>query len=271
MTHSGLGEQQLSELTSLRIDRQHRVIIATIDNPRSPLNAVDKIAHAELCLLFGALADEEDARAVVLTGTGDHFSAGGDIDWIESITAEEKPSLYQHGHDLISNLLGIKIPVVMAVNGPAVGVGATIALLGDVIIASDNTKIADPHVRVGLAAGDGAVLSWPAVLGPALAKRYLLTGDAITAQQAHQMGLITDLVPAGQVLSSAIGMAERLASLPPDAVQYTKKLINRSIRRAYEIDFGVGLALEHFTLGSHDQREAIASAKQNRQPQYKGH
>ena len=261
----------MGDESGLRIDRPRAVLRVTIDNPRSKVNAVDAALHHELIECFRRLGEEADARAVILTGSGPCFSAGGDLDWILSIGVAERVALHRQGRELIKAFLDIELPVVVAVNGPAVGVGATLALLGDVVMMADSATLADPHVQVGLAAGDGGVLSWPFAVGPARAKRYLMTGDPVSAADAYAFGLATHVCPAAELAGEALAFAERLAGLPPLAVRYTKLGVNAMLKQNYENLFGYSLSLEQLTIGTADVVEAVAALREQRPATYVGH
>ena len=257
--------------SGLRRDRVGPVLRITIANPRNELNAVDGELHHELVTCFRELADEDEARAVVLTGSGRCFSAGGDLDWIVSIGTAERVALHRQGRDLVRTFLDIELPVVVAVNGPAIGVGATLALLGDAVLMAESATLADPHVQVGLAAGDGGILSWPFAVGPARAKRYLMTGDPVSAADAYAFGLATHVVPDAELDAEAMAFAQRLAALPPLAVRYTKLGVNGLLKQAYENLFGYSLSLEQLTLGTDDVREAVAALRERRPGTFVGH
>ena len=190
------------------------VLVATIDHPTSKLNAVDHALHTELGALFRDLKREDHARAVLLTGRDGVFSAGGDFAYLESMsTMAARDATRRDGRQLIWDLLDVEIPIVAAVDGPAIGLGASIALLCDVIIASDGASFADPHVRVGIAAGDGGTAIWPLAIGPARAKQYLLTGDRVAATEAERIGLINQVVPAADLQEVGAGAS------PPASLQ----------------------------------------------------
>src|SRR5437870_1817743 len=170
--------------TALRVERVGAVLRVTIDNPASKLNTVDERLHHELTALFAALRDEREARAVVLTGSGRAFSAGGDFDWFPELRDVERLDALRHdARQLITDLLDVELPIVAAVNGPAIGLGASIALLCDVILIADDATLADPHATVGIVAGVGGAVLWPLAVGPAPAKPYLLTGDPVPARR----------------------------------------------------------------------------------------
>jgi enoyl-CoA hydratase len=255
----------------LRVARRGFVIEVTIDHPRSELNAVDGVLHEELRALFGALRQESDARAVLLTGSKKAFCAGGDFAWLAGLQGLEKLEPVRHdGKAIVWDLLDVAIPVVAALNGPAVGLGASIALLCDVILMADTASIADPHVRVGIVAGDGGTAIWPLVLGPARAKEFLLTGDRVGAADALRMGLVNRVVPAAELMDAARAFADRLAAGAPLALRYTKLAVNQWIKSVANVAFDVATALEIVTFQSEDHREALAAIREKRNPVFKG-
>ena len=157
-----------------------------------------------------------------------------------------------------------------AIEGPAIGLGASIALLCDVVFMAESATLADPHVLVGLVAGDGGAAVWPLAVGPARAKRYLLTGDPLTAAEAERIGLVTDVSPDDRVQADAMAMAERLAAGAPLAVQYTKLAVNKLVKDALNVSFDASTALELVTFASDDHAEALAARAERRPPKYRG-
>jgi enoyl-CoA hydratase len=257
--------------TALRIERVGRVLRVTIDNPASELNTVDARLHHELTALFAALRDEREARAVVLTGSGRAFSAGGDFDWFPELRDVERLDALRHdARQLIADLLDVELPVVAAVNGPAVGLGASIALLCDVILMADHATLADPHVKVGIVAGDGGAVIWPLAVGPARAKQYLLTGDALSAHEAERIGLVNRVVPAAELDAEAMAFAARLAAGAPLAVRYTKIAVNKLVKDALNLAFDTSTALELLTFLSDDHQEALRAMREKRAPDFRG-
>jgi enoyl-CoA hydratase len=256
---------------ALQIDRCGDVLRVTIDHPESELNAVDGLLHEELTALFRALVREDRARAVLFTGRGKAFSAGGDYRWFPTLDDLEKlEHLRRDAKQMIWDLLDVQIPIVAALNGPAIGLGASLALLCDVIFMADTATLADPHVRVGIVAGDGGVAIWPLVLGPARAKQYLMTGDAVDAAEALRIGLVNRVVPAAVLEEEALAFAERLAEGAPLAVQYTKQAVNKLVKDALNVAFDTSTALEIVTFQSEDHREALAALREKRKPRFRG-
>jgi len=264
-------DETLPAFTTLATERIGDVLKVTIAHPTSPVNAVDQTLHEELAALFRALRRETRARAVLLTGRGRAFSAGGDFGWFPKLQDPDTlEAVRRDGKQMIWDLLDVELPIVAAVNGPAVGLGASIALLCDVIFAADTASFADPHVRVGIVAGDGGVAIWPLVLGPARAKHHLLTGDPVSAAEAERIGLANFVVPAAELDERALAYARRLADGAPLALRYTKLAVNKLVKDALNVAFDASTALEVVTFRSDDHKEALAALREKREPRFTG-
>jgi len=260
-----------ADFATLRLERVGHVLRVTIDHPSSPLNAVDDRLHHDLTALFAALKREDEARAVLLTGRGRAFSAGGDFAWFPALQEPGRlEALRRDAKQLIWDLLDVEVPIVAAVNGHAMGLGASIALLCDVIFMADTATIGDPHVKVGIVAGDGGAAIWPLAVGPARAKEYLLTGDPLTAADAERIGLVNHVVPAAELDAAAMAFAARLAAGAPLAVRYTKLAVNKLVKDALNVAFDTSTALELLTFRSEDHQEALAALREKRPPTFKG-
>jgi enoyl-CoA hydratase len=261
----------MTAFTTLRTERIDQVLKVTIDHPTSPLNAVDGSLHHDLTMLFADLRRENTARAVLLTGRGRAFSAGGDFNWFPQLRGVERlDALRRDAKQLIWDLLDVELPIVAAVNGHAMGLGASIALLCDVIFIADTATIGDPHVRVGIVAGDGGTAIWPLAVGPARAKQYLLTGDPVSATEAERIGLVNRVVPAADLEREAMAFAARLAAGAPLALKYTKLSVNKLIKDALNVAFDSATALELVTFQSDDHQEALAAIREKRPPKFQG-
>jgi enoyl-CoA hydratase len=261
----------MSAYTTLRTERVGDVLKVTIAHPTSALNAVDEALHHDLTRLFADLRRERDARAVVLTGQGRAFSAGGDFAWFPTLQDPVRmEALRQDAKQLIWDLVDCELPIVAAVNGPAMGLGASIALLCDVIFMADTATIGDPHVKVGVVAGDGGAVIWPLLVGPARAKQYLLTGDPVSAAEAERIGLVNRVVPAADLEREAMAFATRLAAGAPLAVRYTKLAVNKLVKDALNVAFDASTALELVTFRSEDHQEALSAIREKRPPAFKG-
>src|SRR5690349_5577476 len=205
-----------------------------IINRPAELNAVNQPLHWALANVWRQLAADRAARVVILTGAGRAFSAGGDLDWITSFLDDPvaRDESLREGAQIIEELLRFPLPVIAAVNGPAVGLACSIAVLCDVVLMADTAHLADPHVSVGLVAGDGGAAFWP-LLTPILRSReYLYAGDRIPAARAVELGLASRVVPRDDLLSEARKLADRLAAQPVEALKGTKRVVNQYLSQA---------------------------------------
>jgi len=258
-----------SNLKSIVFENRSGVGVMTLNRP-DHMNSFTHAMHVELEDLMLEISEDKQVRVVVLTGAGKAFCAGGDLSEMKNPETRRSPRVMDGSRRLPHAMLAVKQPIICAVNGHAVGIGATIALFCDVVIMADQAKIGDPHVKVGLVAGDGGAVIWPLLIGINRAKELLLTGDLVSAQEAHRIGLANRVLPAEQVLPAAMELAERLARGPALAIQWTKLAINRVLRQAIENVLDASLALEGITIASRDHAEGIAAFLEKRAPQFEG-
>jgi enoyl-CoA hydratase len=254
---------------NLRTELTHDVLIVTLDRPQR-LNAVDALLHRELAEVFAALRDLDSVGAVVITGAGRAFCAGGDARWFLNASEEDIDRMFVEARHIIHDLIDVQQPVIAAVDGPAVGFGATLALSCDLVIASETAVFADPHVSMGVVAGDGGAVMWPLLVGLSRAKQYLMTGDEMDAVEAERIGLINQVVPPGETLKTATALASRLATGPRRAIAGTKQTLNQFVRQAVALAFETGMALERETMRSSDHREAVVAFREGRSPRFTG-
>lgn len=256
---------------TIGVERDGDVLVATIDHPDSAMNAVDERLHADFGELFRTLKTERDARAAVLTAAGRAFSAGGDMEWFPQLRSIERMhSLRREGKQLVWDLLDVEIPIVCGLNGAAAGLAASVALLCDVVVMAESAVIVDPHVKVGLVAGDGGAAIWPLLLGPLAAKRHLMLGDPLRAQDALRLGIAAEVCPAPDVRARAMAWAHRLADGAPLAVQGTKQAVNAQVKQALLTSFDVSTALEMPCFLSADHAEAVDAFVAGRTPTFGG-
>jgi enoyl-CoA hydratase len=257
---------------SISLERRGHVLIATIDHPTSPVNAVDAMLHDDFAELFALLKREGDARAIVLTGgTKKAFSAGGDFTWFPQLREiGALDALRRTAKQIIWDLLDVEVPIICALNGSAAGLGASVALLSDLIVMSERAVIVDPHVNVGLVAGDGGAVIWPWLLGPLAAKRHLLLGEPLTADEALRLGVAAEVCAPELVNERAMAWAERIAAQPPLAVRGTKLAVNANLKRSLLDAFDLSTALEIPCFLSHDHAEAIDAITERREPRFEG-
>lgn len=231
----------------------------TLNRPEQ-LNAISPGIHRALAEVWRELSEDDEIRAVILTGAGRAFSAGGDFDLIEhaSRDAAFRYELLAEARKIVREMVAFPVPVVAAVNGPAVGLGCSVAVLCDIVLISDQAYFADPHVSIGLVAADGGVLAWPAFMSLARAKQYLYTGDRIDAVTAERIGLANEVVPHDELMDRAQALADRLAAQPRQALQDTKRVLNMHLDRMVSsvIDFAFAAESETFALPSFAERLA---------------
>lgn len=253
----------------ISFQRRGRVIEAVLNRP-DKLNAVDRDMHAELAVLFRDLALDEAADVVVITGAGRAFCAGGDLGWMQEMI--DDPALFaraaHEARQILFGQLELEKPLIARVNGPAIGLGASIALMCDLVYAAEDAVFSDPHVSVGLVAGDGGCMVWPHLIGHVRAKRYLLTGDPIGAEEAAAMGLINAAVPAARLERETAELAARLANGAQAAIRWTKRTINLSLLQLAGQSFDAGVAYEMVTNLDADHREAVRAWVEGRSPRF---
>jgi len=232
-----------------RVEADGSVRIVRLARP-DQLNAVNEELHLGLTRVFPLLSADPDARVAVITGEGRAFSAGGDFDLLNRMATDRvlRRCMIAEGRELVLNMLRCRVPVVAAVNGPAVGLGCSVVALSDVVYMAESAYLADPHVALGLVAADGGPLTWPLHTSLLLAKEYALTGDRISAARAAGIGLANHVCPDGEVLSAALKAAHKLATLPRQAVEGTKRVLNLHLERAVlaTIDFAMAAETESF-------------------------
>jgi enoyl-CoA hydratase len=258
------------ELQTIELSRNGRALTIALDRPDA-LNAFDKTMHDELPVALEFARDEAASDLVVLTGKGKAFSAGGDFAHI--LHNADNPEEFEHeitmARRIVETLVDIEKPIICRLNGHAVGLGATIALMCDIIYASDRAKIGDPHVNIGLVAGDGGALAWPQRIGLTRAKEYLLTGELIGAEEAAAIGLINRAYPPERLDTEVTRLCEKLLARPQFALRKTKALTNLELKRLLPLLFEPGLRWEAESVRDPDHREAITAMVEKRSPVFR--
>jgi enoyl-CoA hydratase/carnithine racemase len=233
----------------IQVEADGPIRIIRLNRPEQ-LNATNHVLHQGLAELFPQLDADTDARVAVITGNGRAFSAGGDFDYLDELTkdADLRRESLAHGKQIVTGMAGCRVPVVAAVNGPAVGLGCSLVALSDVAFMAESAHLADPHVLIGLVAADGGPITWPLMTSLMLAKEYAFTGDRIPAKRAAEMGLVNHVVADDEVMPKALEWAGRVAKLPQRAVEDTKRVINLHLDRAVlaTIDFALSAESRSF-------------------------
>ena len=244
------------------------VLRISMNNPER-LNAADAVMHAELADIWRDVDRDDSVRAVILTGVGKAFSAGGDFSMIEQIVEdfETRARVMKEAREIVHNLIDCSKPVVSAMRGPAVGAGLVCGLLADISIATPEARIIDGHTRLGVAAGDHAAIVWPLLCGMAKAKYYLLLCETLTGAEAERIGLISLVTPDDELDAKAEAIAAKLAAGAPSAIRWTKHALNNWLRSAGPT-FDASLALEFLGFTGPEAREGLASHREKRPPRF---
>lgn len=255
----------------LLVERDGAVVTVILNRP-SVRNAANHGMLAEITRFFHTVRDDESVLAIIVTGAGEAFCAGGDLrflrrrideaHWYDRIPEHRTPRL-------IEELLGVPQPIIAAVNGHAIGWGCCLALWCDIVIVSEDALIGDPHVRLGLSVPQNALL-FAITAGLPQAKRLALMGELLHGDEAARIGLVAKALPAAEVLEEARRHASTFAELPPRAVQWTKRLLNHGVKREVLALIDTSVALEGLSMITDDHREALDAWIEKRTPVYRG-
>jgi enoyl-CoA hydratase len=244
----------------LLVEKRGSVHVVSINRPEA-LNAVNEEVHHAFATIWRALTADDDVRAVVTTGVGKAFSAGGDMVMFGRLIEDPVARQFQitEARTVFLEVINFSKPLVSAVNGPAVGLGCSIALLSDFLVMGESSYLADPHVAVGLVAGDGGAAMLPLLIGLMKAKEYVLLGDRMTAADAEKLNLVTKVASDGAVLEEALAIGERLAALPPQALRASKVAMNMHLSRAALGVLEYALAEEYTSFTTPEFRDRVAA------------
>lgn len=248
--------------------RDHGILWITINRPEK-LNATDAATHNALSRIWLDINEDPDTRVAVITGAGTAFSAGGDLDWIDTMIENYdgmRVALKEAG-DIVYNMTRCEKIIISAINGMAVGAGLAVALMADISVIADDARFTDGHIRLGVAAGDHANIIWPLLCGLAKAKYYLITSDFIDGKTADAIGLVSKSVPAEELVDEVMRIATKVATGPQDAARFTKRAMNLWVQQAAPA-FDASLALEMLTFMGPDAAEGAAAIREKRTPDY---
>jgi enoyl-CoA hydratase len=266
-----------SDYEFLKVEVKERVATLTINRP-DRLNAVNGPLHHELEQIWIDLAADSDVNAIIFTGAGRAFCAGGDIKGMAEggfVDSAKKGKgrgrgaiAAANGRRLVENMLDVEQPIIGAINGDAIGLGATLALLSDITVVSEKARFADTHVKVGVVAGDGGAVIWPLLIGPHRAKEFLMRGNFINGAEAGRIGMVNYAVEPEQVMAKAQELAQELADGPTWAIRWSKLAVNKWLKTQANLIMDAGLAYEMMTFKTWHHEEAVKAFVEKRKPNF---
>lgn len=252
--HAEIGEDGVAEL---------------VLGPEGGMPATDAEGHAALATVWARLAAEPGVRCILVRSVGKGFCAGGTAGLVQDLLDGEAARLrvMREARAIVQGMIDCDLPIVSAIHGAAVGAGAAVALLADISVAAERSKIIDGHTRLGVAAGDHAAVIWPLLCGMARAKYHLLMCTTIDGREAERIGLVSLCVPDAELLGHAREIARTLAAGSPTALAWTKRSLNHWLRAAWPA-FEHSLALEFLGFAGADAREGFAALQARRAPRF---
>jgi enoyl-CoA hydratase/carnithine racemase len=273
LSHQGV-DMDYTRFKNIIVEKHDGICTVTLNRPEV-LNAVNAELQHSLEYVWVDLAVDPDVNVIILTGAGRAFSAGGDLQAIAKRFGTDEGrktafALTARGPRILANMLEVPQPIIAAINGDAMGLGATLALMCDISVMSHSARIGDTHVRVGLVAGDGGAVIWPLLIGANRAKEFLMRGRVVNGSEAAQLGIVNHGVPAEQVIPEAQTIARELSALPRLAVQWSKVAANKIIKSQLNLAMDASIAYEALTMFSHDHLEAAQSFLDKRKPKFGG-
>jgi enoyl-CoA hydratase len=254
---------------NLELDRPASGVLRLTLRAAGRLNAVSGAMHGQLAAVWRSIGDDDETRVVIVRGSDGAFSAGGDLELVDEIARdpEARRRVFHEARDLVYNIVSCPKPIVSAMTGPAVGAGLAVGLLADISIATPSARIIDGHTKLGVAAGDHAVLVWPLLCGLAKAKYHLLLCEPLDGVEAERIGLVSLCVPDAELEARALEIATRLARGAQPAIRHTKLALNNWLRLAGPT-FDASLALEFLDFAGPDVREGVAAVREKRPPAF---
>jgi enoyl-CoA hydratase len=262
-------DERYARFSRLLIDRPHRNVLRVIMNRPDKLNAADGEMHSDLTEIWRVIDTDPSVNAVLLTGAGKAFSAGGDLELVDKMMTDfnTRMRVWKEARDMVYNVINCSKPIVSAINGAAVGAGLVLAILADISIASSSAKLIDGHTKLGVAAGDHAAIIWPLLCGMAKAKYHLLLCETVTGEEAERIGLVSLAVPGEELQARALEIAVRLAEGAPNAIRWTKYALNNWLRAAGPI-FDASLGMEFLGFSGPELPEGVAALREKRPPRF---
>jgi enoyl-CoA hydratase len=260
------------DFPDLKFDQRDDGVLVIVINKPDSMNATDESLHRQLADVWREVSRDTAVRVAVITGAGSAFSAGGDLEMIESAVGDFAGAsmLMREARDLVQGITDCEKPIISTINGVAVGAGLVVGLMADISIMSEDARFTDGHLRLGVAAGDHAALLWPLLCGLAKARYYLLTSEFVDGREAERIGLVSRCVPADDLMGEALRVATKLADGPQMALRWTKKAINGWLDLAGPI-FEASLGYEMLCFMGEEAAEGVRALRQKRRPDFRAH
>ncbi len=260
----------MPDFQNLRFEKKNQIAYVTIDRPKV-LNALNMATMQELKQAFTAIKEDNEARVVILTGAGEKaFVAGADIGELSQHTPVSAKEYTHQGQAIIDTIENLGKPVIACVNGFALGGGCELAMACTMRLASENAKLGQPEVKLGLIPGYGGTQRLPRLIGKGIAMQLVLTGEMISAQEAHRIGLVNEVVSAGELIARAEAIAAKIIANAPLAIQYAMEAVNHGL----DLPLADGLFLEATLFGvccaTEDKNEGTKAFLEKRPAQFKG-
>ena len=262
-------DERYRRFQGLLVDRPHPKVLRLTMNRPDKLNATDPAMHSSLATIWPEIDADPSVNAVLITGAGKAFSAGGDLDLVDKMIADfpTRMHVWREARDMVYNVINCSKPIVSAINGVAVGAGLVVAILADISIAAKSARLIDGHTKLGVAAGDHAVIIWPLLCGMAKAKYHLLLCEPVTGEEAERIGLVSLAVPDEELQRRSLEVAVRLAEGAQSAIRWTKYALNNWLRSAGP-SFDASLAMEFLGFDGAELPEGVQAIKQKRTPKF---
>lgn len=262
-------DERYKQYSGLLIDRPRPNVLRLTMNRPEKFNATDAGLHYALATIWRDIDADPSVNAVLLTGAGKAFSAGGDLGMVQDMIADFKTRMHvwREARDMVYNVINCSKPIVSAINGPAVGAGLVVALLADISVAGKSARLIDGHTKLGVAAGDHAAIIWPLLCGMAKSKYHLLLCEPVSGEEAERIGLVSLAVPDEEVQQRALEIATRLAEGAQSAIRWTKYALNNWLRMAGPT-FDTSLALEFLGFSGPELPEGVAALQEKRSPKF---
>jgi len=260
----------MADFQNIKFEKKNQIAYVTVDRPKV-LNALNMATMQELKQAFAAIKDDAEVRVVILTGAGEKaFVAGADIGELSQHSPVSAKEYTHKGQAVVDAIESLGKPVIACVNGFALGGGCELAMACTMRLASENAKLGQPEVKLGLIPGYGGTQRLPRLVGRGIAMQLVLTGEMISAQEAHRIGLVNEVVPAGELIARAEAIAAKIIANAPLAIQYAMEAVNHGL----DLPLAEGLFLEATLFGvccaTEDKNEGTKAFLEKRPAQFKG-